>query len=1120
MHSHDSRPPLKSIARPSRTLITAALVAIFAVCGWAGAAQAQVTSDDFSGATLDTNVWTFVNPLGDGSMALTGSQIDITAPAGAVHNTYRNQTNSLPRISQAVGDVDFQIEVKWESDLNAASNSFRTQGILLEQTTEDVVRIEYLDLGAGAGPTIFVATIFGNQANNRVGPTSVTVSQPMYFRVTRTKATDNIVVEWSDDGSTYNEIANFTQAMTVNNISVYAGSDTTDPHTARVDYFFETSSPIDPEDCGNGIIEDLEACDEGAANGTADSCCSLACEFVPADTTCRGSAGLCDTAEVCSGVDATCPVDGFLSAATECRPTNGEVCDISEFCSGADATCPADVLMPMNISCRGAADTCDVEEVCTGVDASCPADGFATAAVTCRAAGGSCDVAEQCSGTDAACPADVLVAAMTVCRGSGGVCDIAEVCNGMDATCPANALLPAATECRASGGDCDVAEACTGSDVDCPADGFLSAATECRASGGNCDVAETCTGADANCPADVLLTASTVCRASGGDCDVEETCNGTDVTCPNDVFVAAATECRASGGDCDVAEACTGTDANCPADVLLTASTVCRASGGDCDVEETCNGTDVTCPNDVFVPAATECRASAGDCDVAEACTGSDANCPVDVFVAAATECRASGGDCDVAEACTGADANCPADVLVAAATECRASGGDCDPAEACTGVDIDCPVDAFEAPDTSCTSGNDCLVGEVCDAGGSCIGGQFAAADTSCSSGDECLMDEVCDAGGSCMGGRLSVPAPLTCSVTDSSLYFTDAAQDVVVDQNLVYVAALSAGIRIVDFTDPDFPAEVASHDPATCFDGAVEVPFVAQDVVLADSILYVSAGACGVLIFDVTNPLTIDDNTIPLAIDTAGEAFDVRRSGGLAYVADFDGGLAVLELATVSQIDSFGGGTSVTAAVDLEQDGNRSFLATDTGLRIVDDDPVSGLSLAGGYDSGNVVTGASQDAQLVRDGNNDLVYLARSFDGLDVLDVTDPASIVFLTNLPSVSGSYEVSLSGARAVTAEGDDGIGVLDIANLSSPISLGRYASEGFTSDVEMNDEFAFVAFDTDSGVDQGGLRIVKLERIGVDPLLVPEPRTLLGGLAALTASGLLAWRRTRSRGKQA
>ena len=492
------------------------------------------------------------------------------------------------------------------------------------------------------------------------------------------------------------------------------------------------------------------------------------------------------------------------------------------------------------------------------------------------------------------------------------------------------------------------------------------------------------------------------------------------------------------------------------------------------------------------------------------------------LFRSATTVCNAGSGDlCDPDELCSGtANAACPADTVASATTVCNAGSGDlCDPDELCSGTaGVACPADVIAVADTVCRgAADDCDVAEVCDGVGSnCPADAFAGAGTSCSSGDECLMEEHCDVGGLCIGGRLSVPAPNSCPVIDNSLYFTDAARDVVVDRDLVYVAARSAGLRIVDNSDPDFPAEVASYDPANCMDGGNPVPFEALDVVRSGSNLFVSAGACGVLVFDARSPLTIDNNTIPRAIDTAGDAFDVRSIGGFAYVADFDGGLAVLDLMTEMQVDSFGAGTSVTGAVDIELDGNRSFVATGAGLRIVDDDPQTGLLLAGMYDPLNDPTGASRDAQIVRDGAKDLIYLARMLDGLDVLDVTDPSNVILKTNLPSGSGSYAVSISGSRAVTAEGDGGIGVLDLADLSSPISLGLFLSEGFTADVEMNDRFAFVAFDTNNGVDQGGLRIVQLEKIGVDPRLVPEPATVLGSLAAITTIVVLARRRRNER----
>ena len=63
---------------------------------------------------------------------------------------------------------------------------------------------------------------------------------------------------------------------------------------------------------------------------------------------------------------------------------------------------------------------------------------------------------------------------------------------------------------------------------------------------------------------------------------------------------------------------------------------------------------------------------------------------------------------------------------------------------------------------------------------------------------------------------------------------------------------------------------------------------------------------------------------------------------------------------------------------------------------------------------------------------------------------------------------------------------------------------------------MNDEFAFVAFETDLDGHGGGLRVVQLERVGVDPMVIPEPQTGVGGLVALVTIGVLLRQRKAHR----
>ncbi|RJQ14299.1 MAG: hypothetical protein C4560_12655, partial [Nitrospiraceae bacterium] len=74
-------------------------------------------SDDFNSGVLDEDLWSFVNPRGDASVTMTGSQAAISVPAGVSHDVWYGG-NYAPRIMQAVSNVDFEIEVKFDSGVS------------------------------------------------------------------------------------------------------------------------------------------------------------------------------------------------------------------------------------------------------------------------------------------------------------------------------------------------------------------------------------------------------------------------------------------------------------------------------------------------------------------------------------------------------------------------------------------------------------------------------------------------------------------------------------------------------------------------------------------------------------------------------------------------------------------------------------------------------------------------------------------------------------------------------------------------------------------------------------------------------------------------------------------
>src|SRR5206468_4043982 len=64
-------------------------------------------SDEFT--FLNSSLWTFENPLGDGTLDLSGNHARIGISSGVPHDLWAR--NDAPKMIQKVGNVDFAIEV-------------------------------------------------------------------------------------------------------------------------------------------------------------------------------------------------------------------------------------------------------------------------------------------------------------------------------------------------------------------------------------------------------------------------------------------------------------------------------------------------------------------------------------------------------------------------------------------------------------------------------------------------------------------------------------------------------------------------------------------------------------------------------------------------------------------------------------------------------------------------------------------------------------------------------------------------------------------------------------------------------------------------------------------------
>ncbi len=218
-------------------------------------AVAQIVSDDFNAYNLKTSLWTFTDPMGDATLTLNGTgtssaTLSLTVPAGASHELWTTGYD-IPRIMQPAPNTDFEVEVKFQSDV---TQLYQMQGVVVEQDSANLLRIEYNS--AGAGVNIFAASFSGGLGSpvTRLSSALGTLTQPLYLRINRTGS--NWTISYSTDGNVWTPAGNFAHTMTVNKIGVFAGNSgggAAPAHTAVVDYFFNTVSPVSPEDPGSVV---------------------------------------------------------------------------------------------------------------------------------------------------------------------------------------------------------------------------------------------------------------------------------------------------------------------------------------------------------------------------------------------------------------------------------------------------------------------------------------------------------------------------------------------------------------------------------------------------------------------------------------------------------------------------------------------------------------------------------------------------------------------------------------------------------------------------------------------------------------------------------------------------
>jgi hypothetical protein len=194
---------------------------------------------------------------------------------------------------------------------------------------------------------------------------------------------------------------------------------------------------------------------------------------------------------------------------------------------------------------------------------------------------------------------------------------------------------------------------------------------------------------------------------------------------------------------------------------------------------------------------------------------------------------------------------------------------------------------------------------------------------------------------------------------------------------------------------------------------------------------------------------------------IDTPGYAWDVHVVGNLAYIADGEYELRIIDVSNSSAPVAVGAVGTPGEAFAVAVVGDLAFVAGRYGyprydgwLSVIDvSNPAVPLVL------GTVDTPDYAYDVAVADG---LAYVAGYQSGLRVIDVSNPAAPVALASLNTPGLAAGTEVVGNLVYVADGFWGVRIIDVSNVAFPVELGELDTPGDAQGVELVDNLAYVA----------------------------------------------------------
>ncbi|MBU8869498.1 MAG: T9SS type A sorting domain-containing protein [Gemmatimonadales bacterium] len=275
------------------------------------------------------------------------------------------------------------------------------------------------------------------------------------------------------------------------------------------------------------------------------------------------------------------------------------------------------------------------------------------------------------------------------------------------------------------------------------------------------------------------------------------------------------------------------------------------------------------------------------------------------------------------------------------------------------------------------------------------------------------------------------------------------DYAMGIQVEGDYAFVATALNGIQVVNITDTANPILL----------GGYNTPGNSQNLSVEGNYAFVADGSPGLWVIDITDPTNIP---YPHFCPTVGEANDVAIAGNYAFVAVEDARLQVIDITNPESPVPFETLIQAEEGRRVEVAGDYVYVVDRFGIKIYHTSVRETPFICGYYGSAGNPASA-----LAISGN--YAFLANGSEGLQVVDITNPEDIQFITNFPMPGYSaLDITVQGDYAFVSLGFFGIQVIDISDPTNPALLETYDTPGSVNGLAVEGDCLFVA-DWDAGL---------------------------------------------------